>query len=227
MTPLSQLELAAASFVGTHFLLSHPFRGPLARTVGERAFLILYSLVALATFGWMIWAYGNVEREPLRWQPGPGLVAVATMLMWLGTILFVGSFVRNPAFPHPGAPVAAPRQREPWGVFRLTRHPMMWGFGLWALTHLLVNPTPSSFVLAEAILVLALVGAALQDFKKRRLLGARWREWESRTSFFPFARGHFWPGTLPFVVGTLLFLLATWTHGALGWRPAGPWALLG
>lgn len=225
MTPLAQLEFAAASFVGSHFILSHPLRRPLARSIGERGFLLLYSLVAVATLGWMVWTAGNIGPETLRWQPGTPAVAAASLLTWLGSILFVGSLARNPALPDPRA-----RKRDfgqPKGVFRITRHPMMWGFGLWALSHALVNPTPSGLIIAEAVFVLAILGAALQDFKKRRLVGGAWRQWEGRTSFFPFLRGLAWPGTGPFLIGTVLFLAATWAHGALGFRPAGPFALLG
>ena len=225
MTPLGQLELAAATFVGSHFVLSHPLRRPLAKAIGERGFLLLYSLIAFATLGWMIWAATRVGPEEMRWVPTTALVAIASILTWLGTILFVGSLFKNPALPHPGA-----RSRDfgaPSGVFRITRHPMMWGFGLWAVSHALVNSTPSGLVIAEAIFVLAILGAALQDFKKKRLVGGAWRQWEGRTSFFPFTRGLAWPGNGPFVIGTVLFLAATWAHGALGFRAAGPFALLG
>ena len=225
MTPLGQLELAAASFVGSHFLLSHPLRRPFASTLGERAFLLLYSLVAFATLGWMILAAGNVGPEELRWQPGTVLIVIASLLTWIGTVLLVGSFAKNPAVPHQGA-----RSRDfgnPRGVFRITRHPMMWGFGLWAVSHALVNPTPSGLVIAEAVFVLAILGAAFQDFKKRRLVGGAWRQWEGRTSFFPFLSGHAWPGTGPVMVGTILLLAASWAHGSFGYRPAGPFALLG
>ena len=225
MTPVGQLELAAATFVGTHFLLSHPLRHPLVRAIGERAFQLLYTLVAIVTLGWTIWAYGNVAPEAPRWVAGPPLILLGSLLLWLGTFLFVGSLTKNPALPTLGAPKRD--FGEPNGVFRITRHPMMWGFGLWALTHALVNPTPAGLVLDEAIFVLAIFGAALQDFKKRRVVGAAWRQWEGRTSFFPFGRGLAWPGTMPFVTGTLLFLVATRAHGALGLRPAGPFALLG
>ena len=225
MDAMTHLELAAASFVGTHFLLSHPLRRPLVRLAGERGFLGLYSLVAFATFGWMVWALGKVGPETPKWQATEWMVAAASLLSWIGAILFVGSFARNPALPHPEA---RPRDfGEPKGVFRVTRHPMMWGFGLWALAHALVNPTPSGLVLAEAIFVLAIVGAALQDFKKRRIVGGAWRQWEGRTSFFPFLAGRAWPGAMPVVLGTILFLVATWAHGALGYRLAGPWHWLG
>jgi hypothetical protein len=52
---------------------------------------------------------------------GDALWLFASLLMWLGSILFVGSFVRNPAFPGAPGPKGAPA-----GVFKLTRHPMMW-----------------------------------------------------------------------------------------------------
>ena len=46
----------------------------------------------------------------------------------------------------------------PRGVFAITRHPMMWGFALWAIVHVMVVATPKALVLDGAILFLALVG---------------------------------------------------------------------
>jgi uncharacterized membrane protein len=225
VSPLTQLEIAAASFVGSHFLLSHPLRRPLVRALGERGFQGLYSLVALALFGWMILSLRAIGPEAPRWDLGEGGVIAGSLLMWLGSILFAGSFAGNPALPSgPGGPRIP---AEPRGVFGITRHPMMWGFGLWALTHMIANPTPSGLVVAEAIFVLAIFGAALQDYKKRRLVGSAWRQWERKSPFFPFTRGLHGPGWFAFIAGTLLFLAATWAHGALGYRMAGPWALLG
>lgn len=222
MTPLVQLEIAAASFVASHFILSHPLRRPLVNAMGEKAFLGVYSLVAFGTLGWMIWAAGLVPAAAQKWEAGQAMWIVASILVWLGSILFVGSHKGNPALPHPDE--AMKPVGEPWGVFRITRHPMMWGFALWAIGHAIVNSTPSGLVISEAIGVLALVGAALQDRKKSRLYGANWDAWAAKTSYLPFGRGLAWPGTMAFVAGTVLFLVATWAHGALGYRPAGFWA---
>ena len=222
MSPIAQLELAALAFVGSHFALSHPLRAPLIRRLGAKGFLGVYSLVAFATLGWMIWAAYKVPRGAPAWDPGPASWIVATLLVWLGSILFAGSHKNNPALPHPDE--AMKPVGEPWAVFRLTRHPMMWGFGLWAIAHAIVNPTPAGLILSEAIGVLALVGAALQDQKKKRLYGPTWTEWAAKTSFLPFGRGLAYPGTMATVAGTLLFLVASWAHGALGYRPAGFWA---
>ncbi len=123
--------------------------------MGERPFQGIYSLVALVTFGAMIYFYrGHRPRAAAVGPPATACWLVASILMWLGSILFVGSFVRNPALP--GARLD--RGREPDGVFAITRHPMMWGFAIWAIVHLIVVGTPKAMVFDGAILLLALGG---------------------------------------------------------------------
>ena len=226
MTGNGMLVLASATFVGTHFLMSHPFRAPLVAKLGERGFTAVYSLVALATFGWMIHAYGpaSAEAPQLLWESGEAEWLAATLLMWLGSILFMGSLRRNPALPRPGRPIE--RIDEPRGVFAITRHPMMWGFALWAAVHATVNPTRASVVLSAAIAILALGGAVMQDAKKAKLLGEVWRDWCARTSFLPFGKKFALPDAFAFITGTIVWLVATWAHGALGYRPVGIWAFL-
>jgi hypothetical protein len=118
MNGLACLALAAAAFVGSHFLMSHPLRAPLVRALGEGPFQGIYSLVALVTFGLMLWAYHAIGREPPLWIASDALWLATSLLMWAGSILFVGSFVRNPAFPGARGPSGAPT-----GVFAITRHP--------------------------------------------------------------------------------------------------------
>ena len=219
MTPQAGLFLSAIAFVGTHFLLSHPLRGPLARSMGERAFQGLYSLIALITFGAMIYFYRVCGREPPLWDAGEAGWIVGTILMLIGSILFVGSFVGNPALPG----VRMERGLQPKGVFAITRHPMMWGFALWAIVHLMVLAMPKALVFDGAIILLALGGAAGQDRKKAGLMGERWHEWTAQTAFIPFTRGVANPGMIALVGGILLFLIATWAHPV----PAGIWRWIG
>lgn len=218
MTPQMGLLLSVIAFVGTHFLLSHPLRRPLVRAMGEGPFRGIYSLVALVTFGAAIYFYGDVGREPPLWVPGEALWVLATLLMWLGSILFVGSFVGNPALPGARGPSGPPR-----GVLAITRHPMMWGFALWAVVHLMVIATPKAMVFDGGIIFMALAGSVMQDRKKRSLMGDRWHAWSARTAFLPFARGLRSPGLFAFVAGTVLLLVATWLHPG----PAGPWRWIG
>lgn len=223
MTPQMGLFLSALAFVGTHFLLSHPLRGPLIRKLGATAFQAVYSLVAFATFGSMIYFYRIIGREPPLWGINDAIWVAASLLMWLGSILFVGSFIRNPALP--GARLE--RGATPSGVFAITRHPMMWGFASWAAVHLAVVAMPKALVMDGAILVLAIFGSVGQDAKKQKLMGERFHEWTARTAFVPFGRGIANPGAVASIGGTLLFVVATWAHGALGGMPAGFWRWVG
>lgn len=219
MTPQAGLFLSAIAFVGLHFLLSHPLRAPLVGRLGEKGFQGFYSVQSLLTFGLMIYFYRAIGREQPVWTAGEWVWAVAVLVMWLGAILFVGSFLGNPALP--GAKLD--RGKVPAGVFAITRHPMMWGFATWAAVHLTVIGTAKAMVFDGALIFLAIAGSIGQDAKKEKLMGERFHEWAAQTAFVPFSRGVAWPGTAAFVGGTLLFLVATWLHPF----PVGIWRWIG
>jgi len=230
--PMSLLIVTCALFVGSHLILSHPLREPLAGRMGERPFQIVYSVVAFATLAMVVQAWRWMPPEPPLWAVDDPLWALASLIVLVASILFMGSLVGNPALPAPGA--AATAQKAPRGVFAITRHPMMWGFALWALAHALVMPTPAQIVLSATIAFLALVGAAGQDVKKAKQMGDAWRHWTARTSYLPFARqlggAAPWGDTIPrghaLWGGIVLWLVATWAHGALGYIAAGIWRWL-
>lgn len=207
MTPQMGLFLSAILFVASHLLLSHPLREPLVRRVGEGPFRGIYSVIAILLFGAMIYFYGRIGDEEMLWDAGEAGWIAGALLMWLGSILFVGSFFGNPALPGSRGPSGGPE-----GVFAITRHPMMWGFALWAIVHLAVIATAKAMVFDGTIILLALGGASLQDRKKAGLLGDAWHEWTAQTAFVPFTRGLANPGVVALVGGTLLFLVATWLH---------------
>jgi uncharacterized membrane protein len=230
MGSIDAVVAAAVAFVGSHFLLSHPLRRGLVRAVGEVGFQGVYSLVAILTFGWLILAYRKAPLSaPLR-PVGNGLWAVATALMLIASILLMGSLIRNPALPTGGRPGSLPETAR--GVYAVTRHPMMWSFALWGLCHIAVFPVTRNIILAVAIVVLALVGAALQDRKKQRLQPDLWPAWESKTSYLPFAAiaagrarlGGF--GLHALLGGLVVWLAATWAHIPLAGWPAGIWRWL-
>lgn len=219
------LTLALATFVGTHFLMSHPLRAPMVARLGTGAFQGVYSLVSLVTFGWAVFAFREAPLGALLWPVGDALNIVATLVMFAASVLLAGSFVGNPALPQPGAAKLA--MQSPTGVFAITRHPMMWSFALWSLAHVLVSPRPAVLILSGAIALLALGGSAGQDVKKAKLMGDSWKVWTSKTSFVPYARGWAWPGRTALIGGTLLWLLATWAHPLAGAPTAGVWLWLG
>ncbi|MCW1382193.1 NnrU family protein [Novosphingobium sp. KCTC 2891] len=218
------LGAAMAAFLGTHFVLSHPLRAPLVRALGARGFQAVYSLIALATFGWTVIAFARTPAGTPLWD-GTALVPwiVASLLTLVALALFMASLVGNPALP--GARVHGLSAVLPRGVFRITRHPMMMGFALWSVSHILIAPTPRGFVLMGGLLLLALGGSHLQDEKKKALYGTEWRSWMKRTSFWPNLANI---GELRiFLLGAILpWLFVTWLHIPLALVPAGPWRFI-
>jgi len=218
--------VSAAAFVGSHFVLSHPLRAPIVRAVGANGFLGIYSLVAFATLGWLAHAYRTAPATAPLWAVGEGIWGPVTLVMLVASILLMGSLLGNPALP--GNPsTAAPATAR--GVFSITRHPMMWAFALWGLCHIAVYPIAANIIVAVAIIVLALVGAALQDAKKESLQPELWRDWERKTSYWPFVAiaqrratlGGFRPHDI--AGGVVIWLVATWAHLPLAGIAAGVW----
>ena len=209
--PLVSLIAASIAFVGTHFAMSLPLRASMVRLLGDGGFMIAYSLVSAATMAWMYFAFvATPAGAPLWGGYGDGVWIVASIITLLALVLFAGSLIGNPALPAPNAEKAA--LQAPSGVFKVTRHPMMWGFGLWAFAHLIAAPTSRTVVVALAIGVLALIGARLQDRKKELLMGDAWRQWEANTSYWPRLGRIFSVGIVPWIGGIAIWLGATWWH---------------
>ncbi|MGB7405753.1 MAG: NnrU family protein [Pacificimonas sp.] len=202
-----ELAIAMALFVGTHFLMSHPLRGPMVGALGEGGFMGVYSLVSLGTLVWAARAYGDAPVEQL-WIPLFWVVVAGHVVMLLASILFIGSFLtKNPALA--GMDGQLETIDKPAGVTRITRHPMMWAFGLWGLSHIAMIGQLSMVVFAGGITFLALVGAAAQDAKKRQTVGASWVRWTEMTSYFPLPK---WPGVAPLLAGITTYALLVWLH---------------
>jgi uncharacterized membrane protein len=225
------LTLALVLFVGTHFVLSHPLRAPLVRIVGEGGFVIVYSLVAFGTLGW---AVAEWRRAPVQllWVAPDWLWWLAALLMLIASVLFIGSMTAsNPAL------MGGRRDgvTGPGGVQRITRHPMMWAFAIWAAVHATLSGDLRTVILAAAIGILALAGAALQEGKKRAQLGQAWLAHERATSFVPFGLQFAGrapgttalPGWTALIGGVLLYAAATWAHPALMRAPQlGFWRMV-
>mgnify|MGYP000262405736 FL=1 len=221
---LVQLIAASTAFVGTHFALSHPLRAPLVRMLGDNGFMALYSVVALACLYWMSEAFKAAAPASLGGSGTLGWI-IASVLTVAALVLLLGSFRANPALPAPGADNIA-ASREPTGVFAVTRHPMMWAFALWAVSHVVLWWSWRTNVVALAILVLALVGAHLQDRKKEALMGNAWATWKARTRYWPRWSKLLSAGWGLWLAAIAAWLGVTWLHLWLAGIPAGAWRWL-
>jgi uncharacterized membrane protein len=181
---LASLAAAQAAFVGGHFLLSHlPVRGALAGRMGENGFLGLYSVLMAVFLAWVVLAYRAAPSVPL-WSLGAAGRWIPTVVMPFALAFVVlGLTSKN---------VTAVGGERHWnspirGVGTITRHPFLWGAGLWALAHLAANGDAASVLLFGGMAVLAFAGMRAIDHKRAVRLGADWETVTRRTSLIPFA----------------------------------------
>jgi uncharacterized membrane protein len=104
----------------------------------------------------------------------------------------------------------------------------MWGFMLWAASHILARGDMKSLVFFGGFLVLAALGALFIDRRKEKTLGEDWQRFARVTSFFPFlaiaqGRNKFHAEEIGWrnpAVGLALYALFFWFHPMLfGARP--------
>jgi uncharacterized membrane protein len=209
---MTSLVVATAAFVLAHFVTSTPLRPRLVGALGQGPYLGAYSLVALVTLVWMIWAYSGAPREVL-WT---GFRELPRFVMPLAFILIACGYARNPTMV--GADRLLKSEDPARGIIRITRHPIMWGVMLWAAAHLLARGELAAAVFFGGFLVLAALGTILID--RRKSGNPDFQRFRSVTSNIPFvaiAQGRnrvVWReiGWLRPVIGIALFVLVFFLH---------------
>jgi uncharacterized membrane protein len=181
---LGNLLAAQAAFTGGHLLLSHPpVRARLVAKLGERGFTAAYSLLMILFLAWLVAAYRAAPVVAL-WNLGVAGRVVPAALMPLALVLIVlGLTSKN---------VTAVGGERHWnapirGVGTVTRHPFLWGTGLWSLAHLAANGDTASLVLFGGIALLSFAGMRAIDHKRALKLGDAWTGIATHTSIVPFA----------------------------------------
>jgi uncharacterized membrane protein len=181
---MSNLLVAALFLLGTHFgIASTQLRQQLVGAVGERAYLALYSLISLVAIVWLVVAWRAAPWVEL-WPSGLALRHVPILVMPFALL----SLVCGVSQPNPTAVGQAPDPDAAdavHGMLRVTRHPVMWGIALWALSHLVANGDLASLVFFGTFAALALVGTRMIDAKRSRRNEPGWGVFLQATSNVP------------------------------------------
>lgn len=164
--------LAYVVFLAAHVVPSVPaIRRRLTALAGERAYLVVYALVSTVLLVWLVAAALTAPYVEL-WPQTEWARALARYLAPIGLVLIVvGLIAPNPLS------VTMAGATTPGAITAVIRHPVLWGFAIWAGAHIPVNGDVAFVSLFAGFLAFAFLGMLIVDRKKQRRFGmARWRE---------------------------------------------------
>ena len=182
---MAELVVSIVVFTAFHALPSTPLRARLIDLLGREVFLWAFSIASVLLFAWVWIAYRTTVPDTLLWATGPFVRWLSALAMLPALALIALAFAQRPRVLLT-AETALARPDATTGVVRITRHPLLWGVGLWGIVHLVNNGDAPSLVFFGYVTALALGGTWPIDRRRARLLGERWPEIERRTSNLPF-----------------------------------------
>lgn len=176
---------------GLFFLITHrvptipQIRSNIVDVIGERGFLIAYSILSLTVLVWLIVAAAHapyIEVWPSSpwqyWAPNIAMPLVCTIIAFSiaspNPLSFGGS---NPDEFNPKQP----------GFAGVMRHGLLWALALWSGSHMIPNGNLAHVILFGGFCIFSLYGMRILDRRRQQLLGID--EWESlskATSTWPF-----------------------------------------
>jgi uncharacterized membrane protein len=193
--PMGVLILGLVLFLGVHSvrIVADGWRSAMVARLGEPAWKLGYTVLALAGFALLVWGYGLARQDPVPlWTP-------PVWTRHLAALLTVPAFI-----------MLAAAYGPPNAIRARLKHPMLLGTKTWALAHLLANGTLADVLLFGGFLVWAVLcfrTARRRDAATGRVVPA----------------GGAAGTVLAVVVGLAAWAgFAFWAHGAwIGVRPFG------
>lgn len=176
-----QVALLWLAFAGSHIGLSSPRIRNRLRLAGFRG---LYSLIAFAIFIPLIAIYfrNRLQSEHLFCLARtPGFYYAIYVLMGAAFVLVVAAILQ----PSPASITAGRDATRVVGMARITRHPLMMGFALLALTHMLVSGQPIDLVFFGGFAAFSIAGAWHQGWRMQAE-DERFAAFSRETPFVPF-----------------------------------------
>ena len=174
------LIIAALVWVAIHLgLAGTRLRDAVVQRIGEGPFRGVFSLLSIAALVFLVWAW-HAAPSTLLWVAPNWLRWLLVLAMLPAFVLFVASV----SGPNPTM-IGSTRDggaQSPRGVIRVTRHPMLWSFAIWAAVHIIGNGDTAAIIFFGAFLVTALAGMPSIDAKLARHDRETWQAVSGATS---------------------------------------------
>src|SRR5262249_41683662 len=165
---MAEFLIAVGAFLFAHTIPPiPPVRQFLIERLGRRAYLAAYSLLSLGLLAWVIVAARRSPYVPL-WQPEPWQAWIPLVVMPFSLWFLIGGLAEPNSL---SISLRAAKEEEIGAMARLTRHPVLWGFLLWALSHIPPNGNVVALILFGGMAGLAFGGFWLIDRRAQRRLG--------------------------------------------------------
>ncbi|MDX1776422.1 MAG: NnrU family protein [Desulfobulbales bacterium] len=175
-------------FGATHMVGSSiPVRTFFIRRFGNLVFKAVYSVVALATFIPLCYAYFTHRHAGnLLYNSGYLTNLLAQFIMLAAFIVLLqGLVTANPMTTM--AELTGRVVRSGRGIQRVTRHPQNFAFALFGLAHLLANPYVGDWIFFGGFILYGIASAIHQDRRLRATGPAQAKQFIADTSAIPFA----------------------------------------
>jgi uncharacterized membrane protein len=182
---MAMLAIAGLIFLGIHFVPATRLRGQAIGALGEGPYTGLFVVASLATFFFWAWTFEAAPSGERAWYYPDWWPWLKAVILLFAFVLFVGGVSSpNPTAVRQGELLQRPDVGH--GIFAVTRHPLMWSFGLWGIAHFISQPNWRGFWFFGIFALVAIGGAYVQERRKARQYGASWERFAARTSFVPF-----------------------------------------
>lgn len=135
---MTWLIVGLAMFLGVHLIKALGLRGAFAGALGEGAYKLAYTAVAVIGLGLII--YGKIQAHPseIIWSPPIWSRHLALTLVPIAFVLLVSAYA-------------------PGHIRRLARHPMTAAVILWSAAHLMANGELSALILFGGFFVWSVI----------------------------------------------------------------------
>ncbi len=176
-----QFLAAFTVFIALHSVPAIPtLRAALIARLGHTTYIAGYSAVSLVAVAWLFYAMFNIDYIEL-WQPSAWQGLVTFVAAPVGLFLVLAGLVS----PNPYSTTARAGD-VPGAIVAVTRHPVLWGFLVWALGHIPPNGDLRSVLLFGGFVLFTVGSIAMMEKRNRKKHGTQWPEQVSKTSIVPF-----------------------------------------
>lgn len=175
---LWHVTAALLAFLVTHSLPAlKPVRARFVTLLGERAYLLIYSLLSITAITWVVLALVDAPYVEMWPMTVPTMWFTAALMLPATVFLVFGLTTPNP-FSIPVRPDSFDPQQPKF--LAVSRHPILMGLALWAIAHVPPNGAVATVMMFGFAAAFSLAGMKILDARRKRAWGRE--AWQTKAA---------------------------------------------